>query len=275
MPGINPLLLQKEWRFVDHSSSGLYVSALQSFAYDDTFCETVGNGESPPVMRAWIHAPTIVLGIQDARLPYLEQGRECLEQAGYQSIVRNSGGLAVVLDEGILNLSLILPEGNGIDINRGFEAMWDLIKLMLAKFAVQIEAGEIVGSYCPGGFDLSINHKKFAGISQRRLRGGVAVQIYLCVTGSGKRRAEIVREFYERSLLKETTKFNYPTIIPSTMASLEELLHDGITTDQMIALLQTTLKNKLGATISTAPLSEHEQTLFQYNYERIIKRNEK
>lgn len=274
MQDINPLLMQNEWRFIDHSGLGLHFSALQSFAYDDTFCRTVGNGESAPVIRAWVHALTIVMGIQDARLPYVEHGIEFLEQNGYQSIVRNSGGLAVVLDEGILNLSLILPEGKGIDINRGYEAMWELIQLMLAKYPVRIEAGEIVGSYCPGSFDLSIGNKKFAGISQRRLRGGVAVQIYLCVSGSGSMRAEIIREFYERSLQNETTKFVYPTIIPTTMASLSELLGENITTSQMVGLLLETLKNT-GAAITAAPLSEQELDLFQYNYERILKRNEK
>lgn len=274
MPTIHPLLQQPEWRYIDHSSLGLYFSPLQSFAYDDTFCSSVGNGESAPVIRTWIHSPTIVLGIQDGRLPFLNQGVEFLGEKGYQSIVRNSGGLAVVLDKGILNLSLILPEGKGIDINRGYEAMWNLIQLMLSGFDVRVEAYEIVGSYCPGSFDLSIAGKKFAGISQRRLRGGVAVQIYLCVTGSGSERAEIVREFYQRSLQGENTKFTYPMIIPSTMASLTELLGETITTEQMIMMMFKTLGD-LGASITVAPFSDKEQELFQYNYERILKRNEK
>ena len=274
MPDINPLLQQPEWRYIDHSSLGLYFSPLQSFAYDDTFCSSVGSGESAPVVRTWIHVPTIVLGIQDGRLPFLEEGMAFLVEKGYQSIVRNSGGLAVVLDEGILNLSLILPEGKGIDINRGYEAMWNLIQLMLSSFPVQVEAREIVGSYCPGSFDLSIAGKKFAGISQRRLRGGVAVQIYLCVTGSGSRRAEIVQEFYARALQGEITKFIYPTVIPSTMASLSELLGEKITIEEVIAMVLTTLKD-LGARITTDPLNDKEQELFQYNYERILMRNEK
>lgn len=274
MQDINPLLKQNVWRFIDHSSLGLHFSALQSFAYDDTFCRTVGNGESAPVIRTWVHAPTIVMGIQDARLPYVERGIAFLEQNGYHSIIRNSGGLAVVLDEGILNLSLILPEGKGIDINRGYEAMWELIQLMLSKYPVRVEAREIIGSYCPGSFDLSIGGKKFAGISQRRLRGGVAVQIYLCVSGSGSMRAEIVRGFYERALQKEQTKFTYPTIIPTTMASLSELLHENLSTSQMVGLLLESVKN-IGGAITTTPLSEQELDLFQYNYERILKRNEK
>ncbi|HHY73798.1 MAG TPA: lipoate--protein ligase family protein [Bacillus bacterium] len=269
----NPLLLQKEWRFIDHSKLGLHFSALKSFAYDDTFCTSVGTGDSPPIIRAWIHRPTVVLGIQDAKLPFLEQGIEFLRQKGYQTIVRNSGGLAVILDEGIVNLSLILPEGKGIDINRGYEAMWQLIQFMLADFKVQIKAKEIIGSYCPGSFDLSINNKKFAGISQRRLRSGVAVQMYLCVTGSGSGRAEIIQDFYDHSLQGEKTKFIYPNIIPATMASLRELLNENITTEQMITLLFKTVKNLADSVISTLPLSELEQELLQYNYERILKRN--
>ena len=80
--------------------------------------------------------------------------------------------------------------------------MWDLIKLMFADFEVEIEAREIVGSYCPGSYDLSIDGKKFAGISQRRIRNGVAVQIYLCVNGSGEERAQLLRIFM-KPLLQE------------------------------------------------------------------------
>ena len=113
-------------------------------------------------------------------------------------IVRNSGGLAVVLDEGVLNLSLIFPEGKKrIGINQGYDAMWALVKEMFQGFDHEIEAREIVGSYCPGSYDLSIDGKKFAGISQRRIRNGVAVQIYLCVNGSGARRAELIKQFYD------------------------------------------------------------------------------
>ena len=90
--------------------------------------------------------------------------------------------------------------------------MWTL-KEMFAEFD-EIEAREIVGSYCPGSYDLSIDGKKFAGISQRRLKKGVAVQIYLCVNGSGSERAEMIRRFYELSKKGEETKFAYPQIVP-------------------------------------------------------------
>lgn len=273
MVSASSLLQQKVWRYIDHSKVGLTFSALQSFAYDDTFCTSVGGGESDPIFRSWVHAPTIVLGIQDGKLPFLQEGIAFLKEHNYEIIIRNSGGLAVVLDEGILNLSLILPEGKGIDINSGYQAMWNLIQLMLARYRVPIEAKEIIGSYCPGSFDLSINNQKFAGISQRRLRNGVAVQIYICVTGSGSKRAEYIREFYNISLQNEHTKMVYPKIVPSTMASLAELLNVNLSISEVITLVLDALKKLGSLIIPTEKLTENEQALFTFNYNRILKRN--
>jgi octanoyl-[GcvH]:protein N-octanoyltransferase len=269
------LLKQDEWKIVDQSSLGPHFDARQSFAMDDTLCAAVGNGTSPATARTWVHHKTIVLGIQDTKLPYLQDGISYLKEQGYRVIVRNSGGLAVVLDEGVLNISLIFPETEkGIDINRGYDTMWDLIKRMLAGYGTEIEAGEISGSYCPGSYDLSIGGKKFAGISQRRLRGGIAVQIYLCADGSGASRAELIRRFYELAKKGEPTKFVYPQIVPETMASLSELLHDEITVQTLMLSFLKTLKD-LSGRIYAASLSVDEQVLFEKNLLRMYDRNEK
>ncbi len=58
------------------------------------------------MIRTWVHHHTVVLGIQDSRLPYIDDGRAYLEAQGYRVIVRNSGGLAVMLDDGVLNISI-------------------------------------------------------------------------------------------------------------------------------------------------------------------------
>ncbi len=272
---IHPILYQKEWRLIDQSSLGPQFQALQSFAIDDTLCTTVGRGTSPSTARSWVHHNTIVLGIQDTKLPFLQEGIDFLQEQGYNVIVRNSGGLAVVLDEGVLNISLILRETErGIDINVGYDAMWSLIRTMLADYTISIEAKEIVGSYCPGSYDLSINDKKFAGISQRRIRGGVAVQIYLCATGSGSERAALVRDFYNIALKGEQTKFTYPAIIPDTMASLTELLGETITvSDLMLRLLQTL--QQLSETLTPSGLTMDELPLYEHNLQRVTDRNEK
>ncbi len=269
------LLVQDTWRVIDQSVSGQYVSALQSFGIDDTLCASVGGGMAPATARAWVHQNTIVLGIQDTKLPYIEEGIQFLKQEGYDVIVRNSGGLAVVLDEGVLNLTLVFPERiNGIDINRGYDAMWRLVQEMFADFAAPIEAGEIVGSYCPGSYDLSIKGRKFAGISQRRLKRGVAVQIYLCVNGSGSERARLIGEFYKKGQKDTKTKVTYPRIVPEVMASLSELLETPLTVQDMMLRFLQVLKEKSPLGFSGA-LSPGEMPLFESYYERVLERNQK
>ncbi|MEC1522008.1 lipoate--protein ligase family protein [Neobacillus niacini] len=267
------LLRQPEWRIIDQSAAGRHFQALQSFGIDDTLCASVGSGKAPATARTWVHDNTIVLGIQDTKLPFLKEGRQFLREQGYQSIVRNSGGLAVVLDEGVLNISLILPESEkGIDINRGYDTMWQLVENMFADFNKSIEAREIVGSYCPGSYDLSIKGRKFAGISQRRLKKGVAVQIYLCVNGSGSERAEVIKQFYEIAKKEQPSKFTYPEIFPEVMASLSELLETPLTISDCLLRLLNQLKNNTEHLYSGS-LNEFELELLPGYHQRIVERN--
>ncbi|MFE1242655.1 biotin/lipoate A/B protein ligase family protein [Fictibacillus sp. NPDC058756] len=271
----NHLLEQPAWRLIDQSTLGPGFDARQSFATDDTLCTSIGSGNSPATARTWVHHNTIVLGIQDTRLPYLKDGINYLEARGYRVIVRNSGGLAVVLDEGVLNISLILPEKEGtIDINQGYDTMTTLVEQLLEPYGASFEAYEIVGSYCPGSYDLSIGGKKFAGISQRRMRGGVAVQIYLCVDGSGSERAALIGEFYKRGLRGETTKFQYPEIQPNVMASLAELLGRPLTVAEIHARLLNVL-HKNSDLFFSGQLSAEESELLPGNIQRMWDRNEK
>jgi octanoyl-[GcvH]:protein N-octanoyltransferase len=269
------LLHQPEWRIIDQSAVGVHFQALQSFGTDDTLCNSVGSGKAPATARTWVHHNTIVLGIQDTKLPNLQAGIQFLNEQGFQVIVRNSGGLAVVLDEGVLNISLILPETEkGIDINRGYDTMWHLIQNMFADYPQQIEAREIVGSYCPGSYDLSIQGKKFAGISQRRLKKGVAVQIYLCVNGSGNERAQLIKNFYEIAKQGEPIKYTPPEVVPEVMASLSELYGIPFTiSDLMLKLLQQLKKSS--SRLYSGSFNEYELEIFPGYYQRVVERNEK
>src|SRR5690606_2619548 len=129
---------------------------------------------------------------------------------------------------------------------------------------------EIVGSYCPGSYDLSIGGRKFAGISQRRIRKGIAVQVYLCVEGSGSERAELIREVYETGLQGAETKFVYPAIQPETMASLSELLGREITVPEVAIDLYNLLDNP-----QLKPLQPEEAERYGYYLERVVERNAK
>ncbi|WP_342545773.1 lipoate--protein ligase family protein [Lysinibacillus sp. FSL K6-4013] len=269
------ILQQPIWRYYDQSISAKQRSPLESFATDDTLCQLVGQSLSPPTIRTWVHEASVVLGIQDHRLPYVQQGMELLESRGYHPIVRNSGGLAVVLDEGILNISIVLSEQKeSLSINDGYDVMVELVKGLFPEVAEKIEAYEIVGSYCPGSYDLSIEGKKFAGISQRRLRQGVSVQIYLCIEGSGSQRAALIRDFYEHSLQQEETKFTYPQIMPEVMASLSELVDPNLTVEAVVIRLQQLL-NYWAEEVRPQSFYDEELALYGFYLQRVFERNTK
>ena len=265
------------FRYIDHSYIDTVMSqpytAITSFAVDDAIATSVSHKKSPPTMRTWVHPKTVVLGIPDARVPYLDEGVQFLKNEGYHVMVRNSGGLAVALDRGVLNLSLILPDVKHLSIHDCYEAMVSFIQYMLKDVTNDIKAFEIVGSYCPGDYDLSINNQKFAGISQRRIKDGAAIQIYLDVEGDSKQRAQLIRRFYDKSVKDEETRFTYPQVEPSKMASLSSLLGLELTVSDMKTRVLSTLKELNDDVILSNDFSDFERDIFAKRYEQMIKRN--
>ncbi len=272
------IIRHKQFRYLDHSKENFFdknfYTALTSFAIDDVLALSVGGKNTAPAIRLWVHPDTVVLGIPDARMPFIEEGVELLNEQGYHVIVRNSGGLAVALDAGVLNISLVLPDVKHISIHDCYEAMVSFIQYMLRDLTNDIEAYEIVGSYCPGDYDLSIDGRKFAGISQRRVKDGAAIQIYLDVEGKGVERAALIRDFYSVGINDAETKFSYPDVDPSTMASLTELLGKKITVDGMKDRVLESLEH-FSDTIVTDDFSADELEAFKTRYEQMVKRNER
>lgn len=246
--------------------------AIASFAIEDTLATSVGESESPSTIRLWVHDKTVVLGIPDTRLPYIENGIQLIKQRGFQPIVRNSGGLAVALDKGVLNISLIFPNNKMTSIQASYDMMLNLIKEILIHEAATIKAYEIVGSYCPGDYDLSIDGIKFAGISQRRVKNGVSVQIYIDVCGDHLQRAELVKQFYQISRQNEQTPYTYPQVNPNVMGSLSSLLNRQITVLDVVNRLRDVINEANLTTVSTN-LTDNEQQIYTKRLEQMIKRN--
>ncbi|PAD35154.1 octanoyltransferase [Terribacillus saccharophilus] len=262
---LHTLLKAPEFRIIDHSGEDGPEQAMASFAIDDALAISVGENLAPPTARLWVHDRTIMLGIPDSRLPFIKEGISYLQEKGYKAVVRNSGGLAVLLDKGVVNLSFIFPDAKHIGIHDGYQAMVSFIQYIFQDITNKIEAFEVVGSYCPGTYDLSIDGRKFAGISQRRVKDGSAVQIYLCVDGSGASRAEIVQGFYKRAKKDAETRFTFPDVVPETMASLAELLQVPLTSEQVLKRIV----DGLASITVIAPSSEMTVREVQLQQERM------
>ncbi|MFD2637359.1 lipoate--protein ligase family protein [Piscibacillus salipiscarius] len=268
----HPLLDINYIRKVDRSNAQ-DSKIIESFAVDDALCLAASEHRETSI-HYWVHKPTVVLGIPDSRLPYLEDGINFLQKQGYDVLIRNSGGLAVVLDEGVLNISLIFPDAKHFDIHDGYEAMVEFIRWVFEDEGLPIEAYEIEESYCPGTYDLSIHGKKFAGISQRRVKSGSAVQIYLDVEGHGEERAELLKTFYKLAKNGTQTKFNYPNINPNVMASLEQLFHKKLSVKHVMDRVEQKLTEQ-SVTIDERPMFSEEREWFENRLELMKQRNER
>jgi octanoyl-[GcvH]:protein N-octanoyltransferase len=216
---------------------------LYPFALEELLCRQVGEG-GVPIVHLWRHPRAFVMGLRDSRLPQARAAKHWLESQGYSVAVRNSGGAAVPLDLGVVNVSLIMPKQQGqIDFRQDFETMYQLLKETLHSIAPDVAKGEVQGSYCPGDYDLSINGKKFCGIAQRRQAQALVVQAFVVVTGHGEEKAALAREFYKIAA-DEAGDISFPLVTQDSMASLEELA--GVTDEQSFidAVKQTVKMHK-------------------------------
>jgi octanoyl-[GcvH]:protein N-octanoyltransferase len=200
---------------------------LIPFAFEETLCRDIGAGILPPALHLWSHPGGVALGLRDSRLPFAAGAMAELEAAGIRTAVRHSGGAAVPLDAGIINVSLILPKRPGkLDFHDDFRLLASLIAEAAAvshpQAAAQIRAGEIAGSYCPGDFDLAVHGRKFCGIAQRRQSSAYFVHAFVVVSGSGQERGELIRGFYETASGGDAS-LDYPRVRPETIAALGEL----------------------------------------------------
>ena len=170
-------------------------------------------------------------------------------------------------------MSIIIPASRKLSINDGYDMMLQFIRELFKPYTEDIEAYEIVGSYCPGDYDLSIHGIKFAGISQRRIRNGIAVQIYLDIAGSSQARAKIVKDFYAISLRGASTTYDYPNINPNVMGTVNGLLGTSFTVNDCISMIRQLLAANYGIEGETLLLEEEEP--FLKRLKQMQKRNER
>ncbi len=215
------------WRLLDHSAPPLRGEVLTPFAVEELECQAVANG-APPLLHIWRHERALVLGLRDRRLPYARPTMNEWRARGWSTAVRNSGGAAVPLDDGVVNVSLILPAATSVNLQQDFARMAALISRTVQRLAVDalVRAGEITGAYCPGEFDLAIDGYKFCGIAQRRKLGAYVIQAFVVVEGSGSERANAAASYYRQAAGEEPSSHAL-VVTQNSTRSLQELLGEA------------------------------------------------
>ncbi|MBF0818260.1 lipoate--protein ligase family protein [Streptococcus acidominimus] len=238
------------------SSEGVIGTSLDELVLADVFLKEVDRHQEQVIWHLWPLEKTVILGMADCRLPHLARGLEMIRKQGYTPLVRSIGGLAVVADAGIVNLSLILPNRLGtarLDMGQAYQLMVACIKEILSLRDQEVEVGEISDSYCPGTYDLSIKGKKFAGLAQRRIKSGIAISAYISVSGHQVERGELIRDFYQAGL-GGSQGLVYPQVSPTSMANLSDLLDRPVHPEEVLEGISR-LATSLGQVVTPYTLS--------------------
>lgn len=194
-----------------------------------------------------IFTPTVYLGAKDKLLKNFPAAVDYLNQAGHTVSLRPHGGLAVVEDEGIINLG-IATDSRHIDlsIDAAYQLFIDIVQRTLTDYDLKVDAYEIIDSYCPGKYDIVVAGKKIGGIAQRRYKEAVTTAAYIGLNGDQLQRGQMIKQFYQIGEFDD----RYPRINPHSMTTLSDLTGQDITVahyqDQVIQTFQQLSQVRLG-----------------------------
>lgn len=185
------------------------------------------------IVRFW-KTQGVILGKLDTVMPDFEKGQKVLLKAKQNLLIRKAGGLAVVCDDGILNLSILYSKHTPVigGLNESYDFGVQLVTYLLQDQHLDLRPGEIATSYCPGKYDLSVNGQKIAGMAQYRSKDAVMLMVTLCVTGDQSKRCALLKDFYTAANSLMDPK--YPSIDVKSMQTIASLIHKTLAVDALI-----------------------------------------
>jgi len=100
------------------------------------------------IVRFW-STQGVILGKMDTMLPEYEKGLKALQNAGHKTLVRKAGGLAVVCDPGILNLTIMFSKESPLigGLNESYDFGIQLMRHLLHDTHLDLQEGEVSNSY--------------------------------------------------------------------------------------------------------------------------------
>ncbi|UQS82312.1 lipoate--protein ligase [Bombilactobacillus folatiphilus] len=247
---------------VKYQTSNQLLTIFPQIDYLLHYCQS----HNQPLIHFWQTTPTVILGLRDKHLDHLSEGIQYLKAQNYQVLLRNAGGLAVVSDPGVMNLSLLLPDATNLSIDQAYFLMFKLIQASFTN--LKIDHYEVKTSYCPGSFDLVVNHQKIAGIAQRRNQNAVAIMAYLSIQGNQQQRGEVLQHFYQ--LANHQKNPRYPAVDPTSMANLAAFDSHELTIAQFKQHILKVIKQHANCQLLTERQLTHQMDYTSFLQQKLI-----
>jgi lipoate-protein ligase A len=144
----------------------------------------VAAGRSPGGRLVYRPHPTAAFGRLDRLLPGYAAAQDAARRHGFEAMLREGGGHAVVYDERSVVLEEVTPSP---DIVSGIQVRFDegteRIVAALRSLGLDPQVGELPGEYCAGSHSVSLDGIKVVGTAQRVIRGAALFAAVVLVGG--------------------------------------------------------------------------------------------
>jgi lipoate-protein ligase A len=152
------------------------------------------------LLLLWCAPSSLIVGRADTRLRNFSDAADRLWAEGWPVVIRRSGGSACPVSRGTLQIALArnaLPETT---IDTAYIELSSVIRSVLESYGLKVEIREEPSAFCPGRYDMSVNGRKVAGLSQHwrqcNSRITVTTAATLIVEEDTEEIAHIVNLFY-------------------------------------------------------------------------------
>jgi octanoyl-[GcvH]:protein N-octanoyltransferase len=143
---------------------------------DTELGQAVARGERPPLIRLWRAGvrPGIGVSRKDVASPAGAQAMAELRAAGWDVVVRETGGTAVPQGEGVFHVSYLFPRpAHPATTDDYYRLLCYPLVDWLGTLGCQATIGSLPGSYCDGNYNVLVSGRKLVGTAQA-WRGGLA-----------------------------------------------------------------------------------------------------
>ena len=170
-------------------------------ARQQTLADELTSQSATPSLMLWRCQPALLVTRSETRLPHFDDAAAEMQAAGWPVLLRKSGGGACPAGLGTVQVSVIEAAAPGATMNVKYAALAELIQGTLRSYQIVSQTGFVAGAYCPGSYDLAVDGKKIAGMSQYWFRNCCGIR---CVVTAASINVEeppnvlagVVNQFY-------------------------------------------------------------------------------
>jgi lipoate-protein ligase A len=157
-----------------------------------------------PLFVVWRCHQALLASRTETRLPGFQQACVELAATGWPVALRKSGGGACPVGPGTVQLSTIEVAAPDATMQAKYAVLAAFIQSTLRAFGIDSEIGPVVQAYCTGRFDVAVQGRKIAGMSQHWFRNSRGVRCTVTAASINVEEppevlAAVLNRFYRRA----------------------------------------------------------------------------